>query len=64
MRDAPSPKRKQLMHSLGRQGTRVNPAIVIAITAKARHSRYTTSRVGVRTVLHARAPLWRMEMKK
>ena len=32
MRDAPSPKRKQLVHSLGRQGTRINRAIVIAIT--------------------------------
>jgi hypothetical protein len=37
-------------------GTRANRAIVIAITAKARHSGYTTSRVGVRTVLHAWAP--------
>src|SRR5262249_49791412 len=45
-----------LMHSLGRQGTRANRGIVIAVTAKARHSGYTRSRVGVRILccMHGR----------
>src|SRR5262245_45779481 len=41
---------------MGRQGTRANRAIVIAITAKGRHSGYVRSRVGVRILccMHGR----------